>query len=380
MYSRIPFYAESQEVHVVFDSYEELSLKEATRLARSHSLMNISKLDSHTPLPQQMDRFWASSRNKEMFQTLARSEFSKLNKEVNHGLILSGMQVNGSQLPALIFSDKREGEPINDLFCNIEEADQRLIKHVQWCALNQKTSCIVISNDTDVLVLLVHYFQTFKTTGLKRLWQRMGTGEKQRYIPLHSLYKRLPKPLRKVILPAYVGTGCDYISKLGTKMGALNAFPEKYLNNFEGPLDKEKINLAEEYLVNVLKQNAAEKTFDDLRYNQYQKKLDTIDPPPTSNSITKGHIPRWWYLVRKLSSLLDDQEFNLDPTDYGWENKVGCLLPEKNLLLVPNTLLKSCNCTTGINGAICKSKRCSCKSVDVTCTSYCKCKAKCENK
>ena len=62
----------------------------------------------------------------------------------------------------------------------------------------------------------------------------MGTGEKQRYIPLHSLYKRLPKPLRKVILSAYVGTGCDYISKLETKMGALNAFTVKYLNNFEG--------------------------------------------------------------------------------------------------------------------------------------------------
>ena len=76
--------------------------------------------------------------------------------------------------------------------------------------------------------------------------------EKKRSVLIHSLYKRLPKPLREVLLACYVGTGCDYISKIGTKLRALSAFPEKFLQKFgHKDLDDSDIVKAEQYLVNV---------------------------------------------------------------------------------------------------------------------------------
>ena len=56
------------QIHIVFDSYQEKSLKDATRQLRANLIMHISKIENHTPTPKQMDRFWSSSKNKEMFQ------------------------------------------------------------------------------------------------------------------------------------------------------------------------------------------------------------------------------------------------------------------------------------------------------------------------
>ena len=67
------------------------------------------------------------------------------------------------------------------------------------------------SNDTDSLVLLIHFFKLFRDLGLAKLWIRVGTSKNKRLIPVYSLYTRLPGPLRKVLLAAYIGTGCDYI-------------------------------------------------------------------------------------------------------------------------------------------------------------------------
>ena len=68
--------------------------------------------------------------------------------------------------------------------------------------------------------------------GLERLWIRVGNGERRRFIPIHTLHAKLPSSLVKVLLPAYIGTGCDYLSKLGTKHGALKADPARYLYDF----------------------------------------------------------------------------------------------------------------------------------------------------
>ena len=366
----------------MFDSYEEKSLKDATRQLRSSQLLNICKIQGNTPLPHQMDKFWSSSKNKESFQMYVREEFTLMAQEKHHHLILSGMLVNGIQVPAIHIAAMGERRLIDQLMCNIEEADQRLIKHIFWSLKKEKkTTFIVKSKDTDVMVLLIHYLSKFIKAGMKKLWQQTGVGNNKRFVPVHHLYTRIPKPLREVLLACYIGTGCDYLSKVGTKLGALSAFPEKFLKKFgKVELDSEQISLAEEYLVNVLKSNATEKTFDQLRLNQYEKQLDILDLPPTSHSITQGHIRRWWFLTKKLNSLFDDKEFSLDPTQYGWEDKDGHLLPQKNLLSVPDKILTTCSCKHGNEEKRCQSQRCSCKKAGVPCTSFCECKIICRNK
>ena len=42
-----------------------------------------------------------------------------------------------------------------------------------------------------------------------------------------------PRPLIKVLLATHIGTGCDSLSRIGTKFSALNAIPGMYLGGFK---------------------------------------------------------------------------------------------------------------------------------------------------
>ena len=263
---------------------------------------------------------------------------------------------------------------------SIEEADSRIIPHVNWSVTTMGyKKFVILSNDTDVLVLLLHYFKRFKENGIKKVWIRISSGATRRHIPIHHLYSRMPKPLINVLLAAHIGTGCDTLSRIGTKLAALNAIPEMYLDGFgQGQLTEEQVKKCEEYLVKVLKSNSDCTTFDALRVMEYTKNDTVFDLPPTSHSIVKGHIPRWHYLVMEQSNLLNQSYVRLDPCDYQWQLENDELIPVKNLLLIPEEFSVTCSCKqNNISkrcGAVCK-----CSRKGVTCTAMCGCQKTCAN-
>ena len=58
----------------------------------------------------------------------------------------------------------------------------------------------------------------------------------------------MPRPLVKGLLAAHISTWCDTLSKIGTKLAALNAFPVMYLEGFgKGELNEAEIKKCEEY-------------------------------------------------------------------------------------------------------------------------------------
>ena len=121
-----------QTSHIVFDSHEENPLKESTRQSTAHFEMHVSKIERSTPIPKQMNRLWSSSQNKKHFQYFLRNEFSILAQKKHKEVVLSGMLVNGRHVSALYISPEGEISDIVELQCNMEEADQRLIKHIHW--------------------------------------------------------------------------------------------------------------------------------------------------------------------------------------------------------------------------------------------------------
>ena len=88
------------------------------------------------------------------------------------------------------------------------------------------------------------------------IWEQLNYGydldpKNRWHIPVHTLIATIPDPLRKVLLAAYIGTGCDYLSRIGIEHGAI---PEKFLHGFGlTPLSDDVRKLAEQYLVNVMK-------------------------------------------------------------------------------------------------------------------------------
>ena len=82
----------------------------------------------------------------------------------------------------------------------------------------------------------------------------------------------------------------------------------------------------------VYKHDANESTFDDLRCAEYRRKDSIFELPPTSHSIVKGHIPRWHFIVKELSNLLNCDYQHGDPLNNGWKLENDDLLPEKYVI------------------------------------------------
>jgi len=72
--SDIRLYPSVGIIHIVFDSYKELTIKEGEwiRRAGEHSAVELAVSDESVPILHQMDKFWASNVNKQNLQLLVR--------------------------------------------------------------------------------------------------------------------------------------------------------------------------------------------------------------------------------------------------------------------------------------------------------------------
>ena len=102
-----------------------------------------------------------------------------------------------------------------------EEADTRIILHAlnmnnQFKDKNVMGRIVIKSLDTDVLVLLVHYFS--RMSNISELWFQTGTittlKDGRRYIPVHDLCKSLSAVLCRILPAAHALTGCDTTSAM----------------------------------------------------------------------------------------------------------------------------------------------------------------------
>ena len=109
-------------------------------------------------------------------------------------VILSGSGVGDpDNSPCVMVSDDNEAVPLHDLQLDIEEADIRLIPHALHAEQYVIKYVVILSNNTDVVVLEIHYvcFSMFHCCVLIELWLRVGVGDTARYISLHTLTRKL---------------------------------------------------------------------------------------------------------------------------------------------------------------------------------------------
>ena len=141
---------------------------------------------------------------------------------------------------------------VKELALNHEEVDLRIIPHLNWSANSfpERKRAIVVSKDTDILVLLVHYMKSLKLNGINEVWMLTGQGDNKYLLTIHKPCDRLGEELCQSLLKCHLGSGCDYLSKIGTKHSALLAKPESNLKSFgnTGTLDIHQIDEAEKYL------------------------------------------------------------------------------------------------------------------------------------
>ena len=176
-----------------------------------------------------------------------------------------------------------------------------MIPPLYWALNFEYDSFFVLTNDTKVLVLLLRYCAIFLRMKLKNLYIKIRTGTSTRYLPLHELANILGEKQCRNLLKAHISTGCDWLSKLGTKSNALHKVD--LLDSFRGSdvIDNDLINATEEYLMSVLKgKNVSFKTYDEYVYHQYVMcNTSTQSLVPSSYCLRNGHMMHLFYLIRR---------------------------------------------------------------------------------
>ena len=358
----------------VFDIYDnDASVKDSEKQRRmTKPPVHLSIIKESTPFPKEAESFWSSNQNKLNLQKLIYKNISSHRSE--YPITLGELEVSSEDWKCI----KVNNNNITQMFqlqSNIKEADLRIPAHILDALIEGYTSVLVLCNDTDVIVELIHLIPIFKTYNLNELWVKAGIGDSTRHIPVHTLHHRLGNQLCAVLPALHCITGCDVTSKIGTKKAALKANPENYLMHFgtSPSLSNTVVHRAEQFLVKVLKPISPSSTFTAYRKEVFysSKKATLQNLPPTSKGIL-SHIKRAFYntylIVHSLDKYLHQEAIQQPlPTDVGYEVYDNMYAPSASWNLLGEQWSIACNCSK------CSRTSCACREKEVQCTKFCGC-------
>ena len=115
----------SHQLHIIYDSYLEESIKECERIRRRSKCdsLEFMKLNISSPVPIQMDRFWNSGKNNEKLQQLSRDYFVEFRKSNNIKTILKGYVTDENGVQSCIEAKNGNVYLQPDLDSSIEGTD-----------------------------------------------------------------------------------------------------------------------------------------------------------------------------------------------------------------------------------------------------------------
>ena len=97
--------------------------------------------------------------------------------------------------------------------CNHEEADTRVFLHATNMAENGHQSVVILTVDTDVLVLGIPTFDKLRSF-VEELWLDFGAGKNRKFYLVHDIYEELGKSKAMGLSFFHAFTGCDQVSFL----------------------------------------------------------------------------------------------------------------------------------------------------------------------
>ena len=157
-------------IDFVLDSYFPSSPKSSKHMLRCkvqtipytniNELVNLPKLENK-------DQFWGSSNNKIELQIFLKQYVLKHEKFKDYDIIFSTVGDGISNCPCSTSTLNRTLESIQILQrFDVEEADVKIIIHTQHAIFEGYKNVYIISSDTDVIVLLLFFWEHFKMQGL----------------------------------------------------------------------------------------------------------------------------------------------------------------------------------------------------------------------
>ena len=247
-------FSEGNTVHIVSDKYDALnSIKAGERRSRGN-ITGSPEVVVHSVkqvLPRNTKTLLANPKNKDNLDNFIFSEWENTMPQKmgeSQVLVLAGGFQDHERVVAI---SRNHVEVAEEVYSNDEEADTRLILHIQ-CSIERfgTRHAIVWSPHTDVMILGVYFSHEL---GID-IWFRTGTKEKFRYIPLHEISANLGQELTAILWAFHAITGYDSTSCFkgrGKKRSLLKSSTEEFqsLRNLgdQFPLTAELIDSCERF-------------------------------------------------------------------------------------------------------------------------------------
>ncbi len=369
-------------LHVVFDRYYNASIKSGCRTTRQNGgLSRVYNLTEDSPLPKQALVLNVSANKKQVIQMIVDKLCSA---QIPHGkrVVITGPEPHPVQVGI--------GEWQTSI--THEEADVIMAYHMVQEATTGHSPIRVVSDDTDVLLILVHHLHAHVNSLPHGVQVTMaGCSGTHAIIDVNEVVQRHSTVIPN-LLGAHALSGCDTVSSLagfgkatvfkklaaftdclcfGDQLASLEEVTESCLRFVATLYGREQGTSLNSMCADIFKKTIAGKC-------HTPPKLSSLSPTMAAFKLhcQRAHFQTALWKAADMSSPPD-----LDPLQYGWEMNGPELQPVYTLpgqLAVPDEVLNlvSCGCKNG-----CKTALCSCVKFTLTCSEFLKCmgQASCQN-
>ena len=376
-------------IALVFDRYDTLkpSLKQQTWDSRSKKQQVKYNLTANTVIKNiKLNELLSHPTNKQrLCAVFAEQAMTRFTEENRNFVVAYGTKIV-STLPGWTHNNHDHDEADTLIICVSKEIER-------LSTAENQLSIRILSPDTDVLMLLIHYAAHSVDSNVTF---ELLSGKTRRELDIRAIVNKLGEDKAKGLLGAYVVTGCDQIGKFNsiTKARAFTVFMDSstLITNGLSQLGQVISNVSVEIsdavtlYVNLLYAKKKEdrdavhrfKDSGELRWHLFVKNQQESDLLPPTPSALKFHIKRANYICGLWKSLSSNFNPEIEgPTDNGWEEQDGRFLAiMTDQLPAPeySIELNSCNCKK----TKCTKGKCGCSRNGLKCTDLCKC-IDCEN-
>ena len=377
---------QNTDVYLIFDRYYPNSIKDATRMSRAgRNATRRHQLTLHMQLPPQKVVLTVTENKVQLIDLACKylTENPLLLPQNGRKLIITG----GDPIPVQILLGAVVPRP--DMKTLHEEADVVIAKQVLFLAA-QGMDCIrVICDDTDVVVLLMHYYFTEQLTC--QLYM-VGTSPSRSTVDIKATVEK-HSGLVKNILAAHALSGCDTVASLYGigKTTVIKTMQSGYCLEKLGKEDCEMKDIITEATrcIAACYGHGSHDTdnMSALRFRVWTSKMSanrlTSAPelktiPPTTAAFEQ-HVRRAHYQTMVWRAAREDGPPSQDPRQFGWTNDgtSSLLLPvalPPDVSAVPEGILKLIKCGCAATHP-CATARCSCVAAKLSCSVFCACHA-----
>ena len=377
-------------IHFCCDDYGEVTIK-SVHSAKRYDLEGAKGYDIadhyQTPSP---DTFFPLAENKQRLLAYLCENWSAFKYLPDLGtksLILGG---GFESIDTTVMIRNGQTFPIAELESTQPEADTRIILHAIYCAQKQGMDCIIImSNDTDVIVMLIYYGNTLLKC-VPELWINSALDT---YLPIHEIVNSLGPQQCRVLpfihsisgrdttsFPYNTGKKAWLVASGNTDVSALVALGEE-----TNDVTEEVTNQARQLVLEVYSRKQDDFSGSDLCSLRMYKFLNSKSVlmkvlPPTEDAFLL-HLKRAAY-----ATIVDKNAHRPKPNlpsveGYGWSLELT--EPEHVLLPTPVPSTRppwptqmpqthKCGCVKGCG------PNCSCRRNGLECYIGCRCQGNAE--